>query len=264
MTRMIMVAAVAALLALAACAGVKAPLVRGVGSEAGGAAEGVLSSNAHPAMAVLPAAGFEPVAHGVTDVGVPLNSSLTATASARVWYALHADKTGARQLVASLAEVGNSLEWSLNPGMIDRQGLPMLNEGAASRAGAALTFYTYVRPAAKDPWMRPFADHGKGWEGGVLLRQYTWWSMANQVKVVVEYREPVPAGADLSYDPTALRAFEERADAAFTLLRKERGDLLPSDVTRSRRDEARVSPRLLAGTLGEAVGGVRLLMNEGL
>ena len=140
----------------------------------------------------------------------------------------------------------------------------MLNEGAASRAGAALTFYTYVRPAAKDPWMRPFADHGKGWEGGVLLRQYTWWSMANQVKVVVEYREPVPAGADLSYDPTALRAFEERADAAFTLLRKERGDLLPSDVTRSRRDEARVSPRLLAGTLGEAVGGVRLLMNEGL
>ena len=140
----------------------------------------------------------------------------------------------------------------------------MLNEGAASRAGAALTFYTYVRPAAKDPWMRPFADHGKGWEGGVLLRQYIWWSMANQVKVVVEYREPVPAGADLSYDPTALRAFEERADAAFTLLRKERGDLLPSDVTRSRRDEARVSPRLLAGTLGEAVGGVRLLMNEGL
>lgn len=82
--------------------------------------------------------------------------------------------------------------------------------------------------------------------------------------MVVDTANPCPPEADLSYDPTALRAFEERADAAFTLLRKERGDLLPSDVTRSRRDEARVSPRLLAGTLGEAVGGVRLLMNEGL
>ncbi len=264
MTKMIMVAAVAALLTAAACAGFRAPLMRGVGREAGGVAEGVLSSNAHPAMAVLPAAGFEPVAHGVTDVGVPLNGSLTATASARLWYALHADKTGARQLAASLAEVGNTLEWSLNPSMIDRQGLPMLHEGAASRAGVDLTSYTYVRPAAKDPWMRPFADHGKGWEGGVLLRQYTWWSMANQVKVVVEYREPVPADTDLNYDLMALRAFEERADAAFRLLRKERGDTLPSDVTRARRDEARVSPRLLAGVLGEAVGGVRPLRNKGL
>lgn len=264
MTRMIMVTAVVVLLAAAACAGIKAPLVRGVGREAGGMTGGVLSSNAHPAVAVLPSAEFAPVAHGVTDVGVPLNASLTATAGARVWYALHADKTGTRQLVASLAEVGDALEWSLNPGMIDRQGLPMLNEGPVVRAGADISSYTYVRPAAKDPWMRPFADHGKAWEGGVLVRQYTWWSMANQVKLVVEYREPVPAGTDLSYDLMALRAFEERADAAFTLLRKERGDALPEDVIRARRDEASVSPRLLAGVLGEAMSNIRLRMNDDL
>lgn len=266
MPKIVMVVAVVILLALAACAGIKAPLVRGVGREAGagGVVEGVLTSNALPAMAVAPAVGFAPVVHGVTSVGVPFNASLSATAGARVWYALHTDTAGARQLVASLAEVGSSLEWPLNPGMVERQGLPMLNEGEVSKAGVDLTSYTYVRPAALDPWMRPFAERGRGWEGGVLLRQYTWWSLADQVKVMVEYREPVPADLDLRYDLMALRAFEERADAAFTLLRKEQGDALPTDVARSRQDAAHVSPRLLAGVLGEAMGRVRFPLAGGL
>lgn len=251
MTKMIMVVAVAALLIAAACAGIHAPLMRGVGRAPDGLAQDVLYSNAHPAMAVVPADGFMPVVHGATSVGVPLDASLTSTVGARVWYALHAGT--ARQLVASLAEVGDSLQWSLNPRMIDRLGLRMLHEETVFPAGAEMASYTYVRPAAKDPWMRPFAEHGKGWEGDVLLRQYTWWSMRDQVKVVVEYREPVPAETDLVYDRMALRAFNQRADAAFSLLRRERGDMLPSDGTYVREDEARVSQRLLAGVLGEAV-----------
>lgn len=258
MPKIVIVVAVVILLAVAACAGVRAPLVRGVGRESAGGCviEGVLSSSALPAVAVLPAAGFAPVAHGVTDVGVPMNASLTATTGARVWYALHADR--GRQLAASLAEVGNAWEWSLNPGMTDRQGLPMLDEGEAAKAGVGLTTYTYVRPAAKDPWMPAFVVAGRGWEGDVLLRQYTWWSMANHVKMVVEYREPVPAEGNLRFDPSALLAFETRADDAFRLLRKEQGDALPADVARARRDEARISPRLLAGVLGEAMGSLRL------
>lgn len=254
MTKMIMVAAVAALLIAAACAGIHAPLMRGVGRAPGALTQGVLSSNAHPAMAVAPAEGFMPVAHGATSVGVPLNASLTAAASARVWYALHAGAE--RQLAAFLAEVGDSLRWSLNPGMVDRRGLRMLHEGELTLAGAEMSAYTYVRPAAMDPWMRAFADHGKGWEGDVLLRQYVWWSMGDQVKVVVEYREPVPAGTDLVFDGMALRAFNQRADASFRLLRKEQGDTLPSDIVYVRQDEARISPRLLAGVLGEAMSRI--------
>lgn len=251
MTKMIMVAAVAALLIAAACAGIHAPLMRGVGRAPGGLTQGVLYSNAHPAMAVVPAAGFMPVAHGATSVGVPFNASLTSTVSARVWYALHAGT--ACQLVALLAEVGDSLQWSLNPGMVDRQGLRMLHEATVFPAGTEMSSCTYVRPAAKDPWMRPFADHGKGWEGDVLVRQYTWWDVGDQVKVVVEYREPVPEGTDLVFDSMALLAFNQRADAAFSLLRRERGDTLPEDGTYVREDEARVSQRLLAGVLGEAM-----------
>lgn len=259
MPRLVIVLAVVVLLAVAACAGVRAPLARGVGRETAGGyvAEDVLVSNALPAVAVVPAEGLIPVAHGVADTGVPMNASLTAATGARVWYALHADGAGGRQLAASLAEVGNAWEWSLNPGMTDRQGLRMVNEGEAAKAGVGLTSYVYARPAAKDPWMPAFIAAGKGWEGDVLLRQYTWWSMANHVKMMVEYREPVPEGVDLRYDLTALQAFEARADKAFRLVRKEQGDVLPTDVTRARRNKARVSPRLLAQVLGEAVDAMR-------
>ncbi|MCH5277676.1 MAG: DUF4851 domain-containing protein [Desulfovibrionaceae bacterium] len=251
MTKMIMVVAVAALLIAAACAGMHGPLMRGVARAPGSLTQGVLSSNTRPAAAVVPAAGFLPVAHGATSVGVPFNASLTATASARVWYALHADT--ARQLVASLAEVEGALQWSLNPSMIDRLGLRVFHEGRVSLSGAEMLTYTYVRPAARDPWMRPFADHGKGWDGDVLLRQYTWWIVGDQTKVMVEYREPVPAGTDLEYDRMALGAFNQRADAAFTLLRGERGDEFPLEISYVREDEARVNQRQLAGVLGEAM-----------
>lgn len=266
MPKILILVAVAVLLAVAACVGIRAPQLRGIGHADAGTgvnANGVLASNSLPAMAVVPSSDLRLVAHGVTDTSVSMQGSAMGGAGARVWYALNADNAGGRQLVASLAEVANPWEWSLNPMFTERRGLPMLHEAELSRYGVSLTALTYIRPGAKDPWMPAFLEAGKGWEGGVLLRQYTWWSVANRTKVVVEYREPVPQDElPLEYNPAALHAFEERADAAFQLLRKEQGDALPADITRERRNNARISPRLLAAVLGEVMPGVAVRFNN--
>lgn len=257
MTKIIIVAAVIALVGAAACVGARAPLVRGV--DAGGKTG--LVSNALPAMAVVPAPGFQLTASGVADTSVSMQGAAMGGASARVWYALNA-ADGPRQLVSSLADVDNNWEWSLNPSFTERRGLRVLHEAEASKAGASLSTFTYIRPAAKDPWMPAFLAAGQGWEGDVLLRQYTWWTVANHTKIMVEYREPVPQGTPLEFDQAALWAFEKRADAAFELLRKEQGDTLPADVARARADTAGISPRLLSAVLGEVMPGLRLRINE--
>ena len=266
MPKIIIIVAVAVLLGLAACAGIRAPQVRGIGQAVAGAgvnSNGVLASNALPAMAVAPASDLRLVAHGVTDAGVSMQGAAMGSTGARVWYALNADNAGGRQLAASLAELDNPWEWSLNPNFTERRGLPLLREAELPRCGVTLTALTYIRPGRKDPWMPAFQAAGKGWEGDVLLRQYTWWSVANRVKVMVEYREPVPRdGLPLEDDRAALRAFEDRADAAFQLLRQEQGDAIPADIIRDRRNNANISPRLLADVLGEAVPGVAVRCDD--
>lgn len=258
MPKIIFGVALVIFLGLAACVGLRAPQIRGVADSYahGAVGRGMLVSNSLPAMAVLPAEGFRPVAHGVEDVVASLGGSALGGQSARVWYALHVGPDGKGQLVADIAALNNvGWEWSLNPMFTERRGLKMLREEEIPRYGVQFTALTYIRPVARDPWMPAFAMAG-GWEGPVLVRQYTWWALARQVKVVVEYREPVPE-EHIEDHPAALRAFEDRADAAFRLLRREEGDTLPESIEKAVSRVPGVSARLLGEVLGEVQPSLR-------
>jgi len=265
MTKLIFGVALVVFLVVAACVGLKSPQLRGVaaGPMSGVGSTGVLASNSRPAVAVQPAEDFRPVAHGVTQALVSRQGAFGSGQSARVWYALHSTSDGKGQLVADLAELhGREWAWSVNPLFNDRRGRPVLRAGTLTHDGVEFTALTYARMADKDPWMPAFKAKALGWDGPLLVRQYTWLTQANRVKLVVEYREPAPDFAlpdHLLDDRPALRAFEDRAEAAFRILRQ--GDAnFPEQIEKAKSDEAGLASHALDLVLGEAVptAGIRL------
>lgn len=259
MPKMLFVLIFIAFIGLAACVGIRSPQVRGVTGapsliEGVGVSSGALVSNSMPAMAVVPSDTFKPVTAGVLDASVSREGGLSSFQSARVWYALHGSQDsgdGKAQLVTSLADLSApGWVWSVNPLHSEKRGLKILRQVEIPRYGAELTAFTYIRPAAKDPWMPAFLEAGQGWDGDVLVRQFNWWTTGHQAKVIVEFREPVPSPF-FSDDPKAVREFEDRADAAFRILRKEQGDALPTEIEKSRQNTGKISSRLVSNLLGE-------------
>lgn len=273
MPKILFVIVFIAFIGLAACVGIRAPQIRGVTAapsliDGVGVSSGALVSNSMPAMAVIPSDRFTPVTSGVMDAPVARENSMASTLSARLWYALHhsPDAQGApdakAQLVSTLADLSApGWVWSVNPLYTEKLGLKVLRQVEIPRYGVEWTAFTYIRPVAKDPWMPAFIESGNGWDGDVLVRQFHWWGTGHQVKVIVEYREAVP-GRFFADDPTAVREFEERADAAFRVLRKEQGDALPTEIEKSRHNTAKINTRLVTGLLGEANQGLTSREND--
>lgn len=99
-------------------------------------------------------------------------------------------------------------------------------------------------------------EKGQGWKGDLLVRQYAWWGMNENSKLVIEYREPLPADVllPLADDPASRSAFERRADASFTLLRKDGGDMFPEVIAKVERGAGKeLKRRRLADVLGEVI-----------
>jgi hypothetical protein len=226
-------------LSLAACSG----LERFDGLAAVAGREGVFASSGAPALIVIPADGFRSVAGGSLFANAARNGADMAYSPVRVSYALFA--AGPRQLVAYLADAASGWEWPPNPGFTERRGLPARDAGLVTRDGFEMESVTYVRPRDWDPWAAAYAAPGSGRGGDVLVRQYTWRTMADSVKLVVEYREAVPVGENVP--PERFPDFAERADASFRLGGKEQA----ASAAWSRENPTPVDVRLLAAVLGE-------------
>jgi hypothetical protein len=235
--------ALALALNLAACAGME----RAQGLAQTPAGDSVFASGSLPSLVVIPAEGFRSAAAGNLFVGVSQDGFLPAYFPVRVCFALFT--TGPRQLAVYLADAPHSLEWAPNPAFTERRGLPVLEHAMADHDGFEMETLTYVRPRGKDPWMPVYAAQGPAWNGDVLVRQRTWLTLGNSVKLVVEYREAAPALAGPREIPPD---FEERAAAAFRLLGSRQAEAFPFAVERNREEKAAgISAGLLSAVLGE-------------
>ena len=205
----------------------------------------IFVSNARPALAVEPGAGLRLVEDGWCDVQP--DSRVTTPGGARVWYALYAGDAPERRLLVLLTEADNGWRWP--------HGLPGEHHVWARRVkheinGLMAHQGAYVLAPADDPWA--YRDSGP-WASGSFTQRYVMLTQFNRVKLVVEYREPVrptAAGIPPLEDVDALVGLKERADAAFRLLRRDGGDVVPEVMSRPEKAPAELSRRALARWLG--------------
>lgn len=198
-----------------------------------GLVDGMLASSARPALLVRTASGLAPAGAGVADIAP---DTASATGSARVYYALHAcpargGSADPARLATVLAEASSEYRWPLEV----TSGLDEVRTASGDLAGMPVRAATFVLPPDRDALAPAFGDDPAPWRGGALVRRFTGLAEMRHVKLVVEYREPLPgAGGDgggdaprivrpaeaaALDDPAALAAFEARAEQAFQLER---------------------------------------------
>ncbi len=238
------------LLAAALLATACAPLVRGLSGDA-------VVSSSRPPVLVRPAAGFTLLGNGAAS---PLLDTELGLRHVDVGWAFYADATRERQLAVLLSEVPSGWQWELDVSSpwreVRRDGYAT---GPARFAGA-----TFLMPASADPFaaMLPAPpklapDEGE-WRW--LVRRYIQLSDFRAVKLVVEYREPVPAGAgeqladalDAGQQPSGRAAallgeFEARSRAAFSVVAYPEGGVTAENFV---FDASKVHVRNLAGMAG--------------
>ncbi|WP_353119997.1 DUF4851 domain-containing protein [Nitratidesulfovibrio sp.] len=231
---------------LAACA----PLTRGLSGNA-------VVSSSRPPVVVRPASGFDLLGSGTAS---PLLDTELGLRHADVGWAFYADATRERQLAVLLSETPTGWQWELDVSSPWREvRRDVYAVGPARFAGA-----TFLMPAPADPFAsmlpappRLAPDEGE-WRW--LVRRYTQLFDFRAVKLVVEYREPVPAGVgeqladalDAGQLPAGRAAallgeFEARSRAAFTVLAYPEGGLPAENFA---HDASRVQVRNLGGMAG--------------
>lgn len=235
-----------AVMLLAACA----PLARGLSGNA-------VVSSSRPPVVVRPAAGFDLLGSGAAS---PVLDTELGLRHADVGWAFYADATRERQLAVLLSETPAGWQWELDVSSPWREvRRDVYAVGPARFAGA-----TFLMPASADTFasMLPASprlapDEGE-WRW--LVRRYTQLFDFRAVKLVVEYREPVPAGVgeqladalDAGQLPAGRAAallgeFEARSRAAFTVLAYPEGGLAAENFV---HDASRVQVRNLGGMAG--------------
>lgn len=198
-------------IALAAFVGMnaKSGLIRGV-------ADGMLVSPARPAVAVKPAADFASVDARRVDLSPSVQNSMLQATSVQAVYALynHEDPQAApAHLAALLAVSQNDETWPVEPEL----GFPAIRHKKQDIDGFSGFADTYVLDAKDDPWA---SDEPAQWENGSLVRRFTFILWFYKAKLIVEYREPLPAPSDMPLEDNIplLTAFEARALESFRLL----------------------------------------------
>ena len=217
-------------------------LVRGV-------ADGMLVSPARPAVAVRPAPAFALADARRADLAPPVQGSMLHSTSVQVFYALYDRETpDPARLAAVLAISPQKETWPVQPEM----DFPVLRHQALDLDGFSGFADTYVLPAADDPWH----DEAEAWTGGSLVRRFTFILWFYKAKLIVEYREPLPAPTDLPLADNlpALAAFEGRALSSFNLLSgdaKKGGVTLPKPTERLPYPPAGVNRQALTAFIGQ-------------
>ena len=213
MKRIFLCAALAAVMMLSGCAGMK--IHRGLD------ASGSFVSSASPSVTVQAGEGFSAVASGRTLCVVPVDSGFTPALSTEVWYALH--KSENAQIAVMLAECSAPSIWNIGATGVEYQYKPLLYKFYGERPADA-TVLVYTRNVAKDPWMPLFAQAGASWEGEILIARYEWMDSSSYEKLVAEYREPARVLAEGGIYPVSeLNAFIGRSQKAFSLAGVQEG-----------------------------------------
>jgi len=213
MKRIFLCAALAAVMMLSGCAGMK--IHRGLD------ASGSFVSSASPSVTVQTGEGFSPVASGRTLCVVPAENGMPFQASAEVWYSLH--KSENAQIAVMLAECSSPCIWNISATGVEYQYKPLLYKFYGERPADA-TVLVYARNVQKDPWMPIFAQAGAVWEGETLIARYEWTDSSSHEKLVAEYREPARVLAEgFVYPVSELNAFIGRSQKAFSLAGVQEG-----------------------------------------
>lgn len=194
----------ASILTLAACA----PLQRGVSGDA-------LVSGAKPPVSIT-APTMTPVVAGIATPQLYTELGFKAP---RIFYRLYAPAGGPSQAqaVGMIAEVPEGWQWSLDLSV----GLHSVDKGNAAFGGRDFEAATYIVEAADDAFAALPQNAGKAPERW-LARRFTRLEEFRKIKIVLEYREPLPA-AFAGGLPTGgsgyeqLSAFAERAQGVFAV-----------------------------------------------
>ena len=191
-------------IALAAFVGMnaKSGLIRGV-------ADGMLVSPARPAVAVKPAADFASVDARRVDLSPSVQNSMLQATSVQAVYALYhheGPQAAPAHLAALLAVSQNDETWPVEPEL----GFPAIRHKKQDIDGFSGFADTYVLDAKDDPWA---SDEPAQWENGSLVRRFTFILWFYKAKLIVEYREPLPAPSDMPLEDNIplLTDFEARA-----------------------------------------------------
>ena len=238
-------------IALAAFIGMNAKggLVRGM-------ADGMLVSPSRPAVAVKPAAGFDFVDARRADISPTVQGSMLPATSVQVFYALFRHEAPVPARLAGLLAVSQKDEtWPVEPEL----GFSAIRSRKQELNGFSGFADTYVLKDHEDPWSSGESD---AWAEGSLVRRFTFILWFHRAKLIVEYREPLPAPSDLPREDNVplLAAFEARALDAFTLVNgdpKAGGVQLPNPTEKLPYPPASINRTALTefvGTLWEANG----------
>ncbi len=212
------------------------PLIRGMVGE-------ILVSPARPAVAVEPGTAFRIVDARRADLTLT-DWSPTAPTRVDVWYALWTADAVPAGLIAVLCLLEEPWYWISDV----RSGFETLRERRIEQGPFEGRAETFVLPPDKDPWRA--IEGATSWVGGSLVRRFTFRLRHTEAKLMVEYREPVPAIRP-GDDPSALSSFEDRAAAAFRLSDGSDGSLPRVEASLAYPPE-NVSRKELAAYLGEA------------
>lgn len=255
MVRVLIPLLVAALIVVAITVMRRGGLVRGVADE-------MLVSPARPAVAVRVSPPLRLTDARRAEVTPEAPGGPFHGVGSEVWYALYeaaeqdqglreADPIGGMRgpsrVVSLLAMVDTPYRWPADP----EPDQAVLRRSRETKDGRAMFTATFVLPPDADPWSAG-EEEDEPWRDGSLVRRFTCLLFQQRAKLIVEYREPCPQGADpsglpLSDNTAALHAFERRAAAAFYLLDKD----LPRPGTPLPYPPADVSRKRLAGYIGE-------------
>lgn len=247
----------AAGLLVSACA----PLMRGMNGDN-------LASSARPSVEVRAASGLSLLGSGA--VSPTLDTELGPRFADAGW-AFYADPSRQRQLAVVLAEVPNGWQWELDLSSNFRE----VRRDVYVTGGAPFSGATLLLPASRDPFapLLPAPPKLKADEGEWrwLVRRYTALYEFRSVKLQVEYREPLPAGAgeDLAnaldageqpYGPAGalLGEFEARARAAFAVVSGGEG-MQPAAFV---HDRSKVQVRRLGEMVGRMEPVQRLVKDD--
>lgn len=208
----------------------------------------IFVSNGRPALAVTPDSGLHLWSAGWCDVAPDTRTS--EQGSAKVWYALYArdtqDTVQSGRLLVVLTEGQGKWSWPFEL----NAPREVLRKAQTTQGKMTIYCETILQPAATDPWATAWDTR---WDDGILVRRFRIFFMQRQVKLVLEYREPVATGRPLPVvmDMPLLAAFEERAEAAFTLSLRDDGASIPAVEQRLDLAPKTISRRQLASWLGE-------------
>ena len=230
-------AALAAIMMLSGCAGMKV--------ERGLDASGAFVSSASPSVTVQAAEGFTAVASGRTLCAVPVENGIINSQSASVWYSLHKGENA--QLAVMLAECFNPCSWNISATGVEYQVKTLLYKFYSDKVSDA-NVLVYTRKVEKDPWMPSFAQAGSAWEGETLIARYEWSALESTEKLVAEYREPATVlGEGAISSVEGLNGFIARSQKAFALSGVQSGvQVSPAPMTN-------IPNHLLAPVVGSVI-----------